>query len=119
PRINAPIMPGDYAGGFGIGSNPSSPGPNALPPGTSYPDTSDYKAWLLNLPRYKEYGQWGFRSFHPGGANFLFGDGSVKFIKESISMGNTSYTPPANRDIGVYRKMSTIAGGEVISADAY
>ena len=33
PRINAPIMQGDYAGGFGIGSTPSTPGPNALPPG--------------------------------------------------------------------------------------
>jgi prepilin-type N-terminal cleavage/methylation domain-containing protein/prepilin-type processing-associated H-X9-DG protein len=107
PRINAPIMPGDYSGGFGLGGSlPSQPGPNPLPPGTAWPDTSDYKAWLLNIPRYKEYGQWGFRSMHPGGANFLFGDGSVRFLKESI-------------DLTTYRALGTRDSGEVISADAY
>ncbi len=51
-------------------------------------------------------GQLGFHSFHPGGANFLFGDGSVKFLKQTIN--------PTT-----YRSLGTRAGGEVVSADAF
>ncbi|RUL85370.1 DUF1559 domain-containing protein [Tautonia sociabilis] len=46
------------------------------------------------------------RSYHPGGVNALFGDGSVRFIKESI-------------DGFTWRALGTVAGGEVVSADAY
>jgi prepilin-type N-terminal cleavage/methylation domain-containing protein/prepilin-type processing-associated H-X9-DG protein len=48
----------------------------------------------------------GSRSRHPGGVNALFGDGSVKFIKNSISLP-------------VWRALSTTHGGEVISSDSY
>jgi prepilin-type N-terminal cleavage/methylation domain-containing protein/prepilin-type processing-associated H-X9-DG protein len=105
PRINAPMMAGDYPGGSdggGIAGGP--PGPNPLPPGTAWPDTSDYKAWLLNVPRYKEYGQWGFRSHHPGGATFLFGDGSVRFLKESI-------------ELTTFRALGTRNGREAVGSD--
>jgi prepilin-type N-terminal cleavage/methylation domain-containing protein/prepilin-type processing-associated H-X9-DG protein len=71
-------------------------------------------------------GQYGFRSLHPGGANFAFGDGSVHFIKNSIDMGNlhTLNVPggsnlPPNASVGVYRALSTRKGGETISADTY
>jgi prepilin-type processing-associated H-X9-DG protein len=45
-------------------------------------------------------------SRHPGGVNVLFCDGSVKFIKSTIS-------PPT------WWALGSIAGGEVVSADAY
>jgi prepilin-type N-terminal cleavage/methylation domain-containing protein/prepilin-type processing-associated H-X9-DG protein len=43
-----------------------------------------------------------FRSDHPGGVQFLFADGSVHFIAETI-------------DMPTYRAFSTIAGGESVS----
>ncbi len=46
------------------------------------------------------------RSYHPGGIEVLFGDGSVKFVKDSIS----GWT---------WRALGSVAGGEVISADSY
>jgi len=48
----------------------------------------------------------GFASRHPGGANFAFADGSVKFLKKTISMPT-------------YCALGSRNGGEVISADAY
>jgi prepilin-type N-terminal cleavage/methylation domain-containing protein/prepilin-type processing-associated H-X9-DG protein len=47
-----------------------------------------------------------FGSLHPGGANFAMADGSVRFIKETISQQP-------------YQALGTRAGGEVVSADAY
>jgi prepilin-type N-terminal cleavage/methylation domain-containing protein/prepilin-type processing-associated H-X9-DG protein len=79
--------------------------------------TGDVNSWeFVTTPDYRQLGQFGFRSFHPGGANFSMGDGSCRFLKQTIDMGSPVY---ANLNIGVYRKLSTIAGGEVISSDAY
>ena len=44
----------------------------------------------------------GFRSYHSGGANFLLGDGSVRFLRESI-------------DGPTYRGLASRDGGEIIA----
>ena len=46
------------------------------------------------------------RSYHAGGVNGLFGDGSVRFFKSTVNGP-------------VWRALGTIAGGEVISADQF
>ena len=45
-------------------------------------------------------------ALHPGGANVLLGDGSVRFIKQSINLLT-------------WQALCSRAGGEVVSADAY
>jgi prepilin-type processing-associated H-X9-DG protein len=78
------------------------------------------------------------KSFHPGGVNFAFADGSVRFIKDSVdswaidpAMLKPAGVTPINSGgvtvgynvsktrIGVFQALSTRRGGEVVSADAY
>jgi prepilin-type processing-associated H-X9-DG protein len=46
------------------------------------------------------------RSYHPGGVNALFGDGSVHFVKGTLNWQT-------------WRALGTIASGEVVSSDSY
>jgi prepilin-type N-terminal cleavage/methylation domain-containing protein/prepilin-type processing-associated H-X9-DG protein len=45
-------------------------------------------------------------SYHPGGVNVLFGDGSVRFLKDTVN-------------VVTLRGLVTLKGGEVLSADQY
>jgi prepilin-type N-terminal cleavage/methylation domain-containing protein/prepilin-type processing-associated H-X9-DG protein len=76
------------------------------------PSESDFIYYLPNVsypasnnPQKLPY-CWDYSSFHPGGINMLFGDGSVRFLKNSVN----PYT---------WSALSTIRGGEILSADAY
>ena len=66
-------------------------------PNSKYPDCTDNG---------RNAAVTGPRSFHSGGVNALMLDGHVVFVKDSVSLPT-------------FRAVSTIAGGEVISADAY
>jgi prepilin-type N-terminal cleavage/methylation domain-containing protein/prepilin-type processing-associated H-X9-DG protein len=71
------------------------------------------------------------QSLHPGGVNAVFCDGSVHFIKSTINSWNWTLVPRnlnpttmpcfpvSTTGNGVWQSLSTIAGGEVISADQY
>ena len=58
-------------------------------------DTATLNVLLTTSPLYA------FRSTHSGGCNFVFGDGSVKFLRQSI-------------DMATYRALGSRNGGEVI-----
>ena len=66
-------------------------------PNSQYPDCTDNG---------RNAAVTGPRSFHPGGVNMLMLDGHNQFVKNSVSLTT-------------FRALSTIAGGEVISSDAY
>jgi prepilin-type N-terminal cleavage/methylation domain-containing protein/prepilin-type processing-associated H-X9-DG protein len=74
---------------------------------------------VLNTDSDPDGGLDDFSSRHPGGANFVFADGSVHFLKNVLRNagtrpdGSTIYASPA------YLALGTRNGGEVISANLY
>jgi prepilin-type N-terminal cleavage/methylation domain-containing protein/prepilin-type processing-associated H-X9-DG protein len=66
----------------------------------------DISGQTFPYPYYGSEGTSEVFGFHPGGANFLFGDGSVKFLKETVSMRT-------------FTSLVTRGAGEVIGADQY
>lgn len=76
-------------------------GNTLIAPNSRYSTCSVHPTGTLATP-----GSFGLMSFHPGGANTLFLDGSVHFLKDSISL-------PTLWALG------SRAQGEVISSDSY
>jgi prepilin-type N-terminal cleavage/methylation domain-containing protein/prepilin-type processing-associated H-X9-DG protein len=95
---------GNYVPGYGPAFNPLSGGgtcgsrPNVLAQILQYIEGGN----TFNFTR----AHMACRSYHSGGANVGFADGSVKFIKNTVN-------------IIAWNALGTRAGGEVISADAY
>ena len=76
-------------------------GTTLFPPNSKYPNCSTNGANTIQNP-----GMFNMSSLHPGGANTLFSDGSVKFLKDTTNQR-------------VIWALGTRALGEVISADSY
>jgi prepilin-type N-terminal cleavage/methylation domain-containing protein/prepilin-type processing-associated H-X9-DG protein len=82
-----------------VGINQRLSCPSPLCPRCSIPEPN-------NAPIEGPQSYLGFGSYHPGGANLVFGDGSVKFLKSTT-------------DLRVLSALGTRAGGEAISATDY
>jgi prepilin-type N-terminal cleavage/methylation domain-containing protein/prepilin-type processing-associated H-X9-DG protein len=94
-RAGRPV-PGIYvSGGAWVG------GPLTFGQGSSYDGTTKPGPCAINCTNDREV-----YSFHPGGANAVFADGSVHFLKASI-------------DIRIFARLVTRAGGEVVSASDF
>ena len=85
--------------GYGVSGTPNNPG-SPFHEISDWP-TGTFLAQGNNARSNDEIG-----SFHPGGANILFGDGHVQFIKNSLA--------PTTM-----RGLVTPNGGEVLSSDSY
>ena len=82
-------MGADWAGSVGSGMTA------AIPP--------NFRGWT-SVSDWQD--QYGARSNHTGGVQFVFADGSVHFISQTIALT-------------IYRAMATISGGEVIDGSAF
>ena len=76
------------------------------PPNALTPDCSIDRFDKFFALRSRHQGVFSASSRHPGGVNTLFLDGSVRFIRDPIS-------------VSVWRALATRAGGEVVSSQSY
>ena len=90
--MNGETLPGQcvFMGTFSANFNIS---PTNIPLNTMVSDNGIGVNWAKTS---------GFKSRHPGGANLLLGDGTVRFFNDTI-------------DFQLYNALGTRAGGEVVS----
>jgi prepilin-type N-terminal cleavage/methylation domain-containing protein/prepilin-type processing-associated H-X9-DG protein len=86
---------------WGLGLPGYSLGNLLVPPNPKTPNCNVASSNAVNQP-----GVYGLSSYHSGGANVLFADGSVKFLKDSTA------SP-------VIWALGSRAGGEIVSVDGY
>jgi prepilin-type N-terminal cleavage/methylation domain-containing protein/prepilin-type processing-associated H-X9-DG protein len=109
PNIQRPVPPGQRrawrwgeanasGGQSGVLNNKWRP----MHAGYPYPQPSDPVFFQTNQAGANQE----LFSYHPGGVNALFGDGSVRFLKDGVNLV-------------VLRGLITLRGGEVVSSDAY
>jgi prepilin-type processing-associated H-X9-DG protein len=104
-----------------VGRGPANPCPTTG--ALFYPAATLVQAHcnVLNTDTDPDGGLDDFSSRHPGGANAVFADGSVHFLKTVLRNsgrrpdGSTIYSPASL----VLQALGTRAGGEIVSADAY
>jgi len=80
----------------------SAIGNTMLPPNPNYPNCQ-VMGWDGDMD---SPGMYNMSSYHPGGANVAFADGSVRFVKSSTVMT-------------IIWALGTRDGGEIVSSDAY
>ena len=97
--LSQTIMAGETIPGHCIFNSAWAPNfniyPTTIPLNTMEDDGGQSGKWFRTC---------GFKSFHPGGANFVMGDGATRFISESISFR-------------LYNELGTKAGGEIIDGN--
>jgi prepilin-type N-terminal cleavage/methylation domain-containing protein/prepilin-type processing-associated H-X9-DG protein len=112
---NSPSDPGPAGGGalyrrLWRWAEPDSSFGVSGTPNNKYRPDKELTPWLTTGPFIAQGSNAGnneeLSSFHPGGINVLMGDGSVRFLKDSVN--------PV-----VLRGLISLAGGEVLSADQY